>query len=201
MNGGRGAAHVDPDQRGFARAERAGVVHEFFERDAADELHPQADLFLVPFGAVHMHHVRVANAREATRFLEQPLVGLRRWPFVVQQLERDLTLQLGVPRAEDVGRGAASDPIEQDQTPPSRAFGIVGTRTGGGFVLDERRERAIDARHAVDDPQVAHEPELASPYLRIGLYPVDLGAVGNGSRDVLHHPRGVSPQRPSPPLI
>ena len=53
-------------------------------------------------GAVHLHDVRVPNPREAPRFFENSSVRLGMIPFVVEQLQRHLTLERRVPRAIDL---------------------------------------------------------------------------------------------------
>ena len=70
-------AEVQADERRFARAERSARLDGLLERLAAHELHPQADAAVVLLGAVDLDDVRVAHARQAARFLQQPSVGFR----------------------------------------------------------------------------------------------------------------------------
>ena len=50
--------------------------------------------------AEHLHDVRVADAREPSRFLQDPIVSdPRGLAFLVEQLERDVPVQVGVERA------------------------------------------------------------------------------------------------------
>ena len=69
-------AEIEADERGFARAERAARLHGLLERLAAHELHPQPDAPVVLLGAVDLHDVRVAHARQPARLLEEPRVRL-----------------------------------------------------------------------------------------------------------------------------
>ena len=114
-------------------------------------------------GAVDVDDVRVADAGKAPRFLQQAGVrrSIARNAVVVQQLQRDFALELGVPGAEHVGGRAVSDSVEQNQTSPPRTFGKVGPCARPRPVLDERRQRAIDLGQAVDEPQMADQSQLA----------------------------------------
>ena len=62
------AAQVDPDQRGFPRAERSALLEQLLERRTAHELHPQADALLVDRHAVHGDNVLMMHAREQASF-------------------------------------------------------------------------------------------------------------------------------------
>ena len=54
----------------------AAGLHDLLERLAAHQLHPQADAVVVLLGAVDLHDVRVADARQPARLFENPVVRL-----------------------------------------------------------------------------------------------------------------------------
>ncbi len=120
MHGGDGGAEIEADEGSFARAKRAARLHGLLERLAAHELHPQSDAPIMLFGAVDLHHVRVTHARQAPRLLQEPRVRVDVIAIVVQQLERDFTVELRVPRAIDVARCPVADAIEDGEPAPVR---------------------------------------------------------------------------------
>ena len=132
-------AQVQPDERGLAAAERPARLNRLLERLAAHELHPQADAVVVLLGTVHLHHVRMTNARQPARLVEQSRVRLGVIAFVVQQLQRDFAVKRRVPRAVDLAGRALADAIEQRESAPMRAgrawlrggFSGAGRRIGG----------------------------------------------------------------------
>ena len=67
-------SQIDAD-RDLGVAQSGRPAARCLQRPAAHQLHPQADALLVAFGAVHVHDVRVADAREASCLLQQPRVG------------------------------------------------------------------------------------------------------------------------------
>ncbi len=147
----------------FARAERAARFHDLIERLPLDELHPQPDAIVVLLGAEHLHHVRVADAREPAGLLQDPIVShARGLAFLVEQLERDVPVEIGVERAIHLARHALTDPLEHDEAAPPRAARHAVRRR---FV--EGGNAAIERRDALDEPQMPDEPTL--PWRDIGL--------------------------------
>ena len=120
MHGRERRAQIQPDERGFAPAERPARLNDLLERLAAHELHPQADAVVVLLGAVHLNHVRMANARQPARLFEQPRVRLCVIAVVVQQLQRDFAVERCIPGTIDLARRTLADAIEQRQPAPVR---------------------------------------------------------------------------------
>ncbi len=111
----RARTDIEAHERGFARAKRPAALDHLLERLAAHELRPQADAAVVFLGAVDLDDVLVAQACQPPRFVHQPLACLAighhtRSPVralsldtvVVKQLQRDVAMQLRIPRAINV---------------------------------------------------------------------------------------------------
>ncbi len=128
-------AQIQADEGRFARAKWPARLNGLLERLAAHELHPQADAAVVLLGTIHLHDVPMTHTREPARLVEQPPVSFGMVPLVVQQLERDFTVQRRIPRAVDLARRALADAIEERQASPMRTTGagverLVGTAAG-----------------------------------------------------------------------
>ncbi len=101
----RGAEILTDDHR-LTRSERSAREDDLLQRFAAYELHPQADAAVVLLRTVHLHHVRVTDARQPARLREDAIVGRRiglsAEADIVESFERDLAMQFGIPGAEDL---------------------------------------------------------------------------------------------------
>jgi hypothetical protein len=106
---------------------------------------------------------------------------------VVQQLQRDFLMQRRIPRAVHLGRHPLADAIAKDEAAPSRPV-RCRIRTGDTYrrasVLARLASRAVQRRDVLDDLEVAHEAAFGWRELPLGLAPVDLPAVGDGSGKV-----------------
>ncbi len=120
VDGGERGADIQADERGFAGAERPAGSHDLLERLAPHQLHPQADALVVLLRAVHLHHVRVTHPRQPPGLLEDATCAPRVIALVVQQLERDVTVEIGIQGTVDVAGRAVPDPIEEQQPAPVR---------------------------------------------------------------------------------
>ena len=61
----------------------------------------------------------MTDAREPARFFEHALAGRRAILRVVpQQFQRDVAVQLRIPRAVDLARDPLADPLEQQERSP-----------------------------------------------------------------------------------
>ena len=88
---------------GFASAKRTARLDDLFQRLTNDELHPQSDATVMLLRAVHVHDVRMTQAGKASALVERPHVGVRSTePVLAEELERDVPMQTGVPRAVNI---------------------------------------------------------------------------------------------------
>ena len=118
------------------------------KRAPAQELHPEADLAVDAGGAVDADDVGMAKAGQQPALIDDFVgvrVGIRR---STQQLECDLAIELGVPRAIHVAERAAGHVFEHVEVP--KALRRIGWRRGG------RAVRPVHLGDAGDDPQRRH---------------------------------------------
>ena len=98
-------------------------------------------------GAVDADDVGVSNARQQPALVDDLVgmrVGIRR---ATQQLERDLAIELGIPRAIDVAEGAAGKVLEHLEMPePRRRSACRRGRSGGQAGAPRRCPRRPAAR-------------------------------------------------------
>jgi hypothetical protein len=121
----------------------------------------------------------MADACEAPRFSQHPPARcLGPGSIRPEQLQRDFSLQLGIPRAIDLGRRAFADFLEQDEAAPPgsvrRGFVVRQARLGGRL-----RQAAVEFRNVGNQPQLPNKPSRAVLGACFGGLPIDLGAVGN----------------------
>ena len=209
MHGRKRRAQILTDDDRFARTERAAGVDDVLERFAFDVLHPEPDAAVVLLGAVDLNDVRMPDAREPARLVQHAFVrrriGLSREPDIMEQLERDLTMQLRVPGTEHLARRAVPDPVEHHQLAPTRPCRLgrrryVSTARPGDdrfFVGCLGRYAPIQRRDILNQPKVAHEAPIRDFSLRFGRAPVDLAPISDRGRKIRERAI-VSPQRPSP---
>ena len=191
VNGGKCAAQLAPDQRGFARPERSLGLQQRFERAALDELHPEPDAAVVDFGAIHRDHARMAHAREHPAFVKDAgrLLFCRTSAGVAQQLQRHVAMQR-VAGAVDVPERPLADLLnELERAPVAKAGRARGGRRVGGHERQRRlvhRLGAAERGDAGDDPQVTqHAPMLIAAGLELPGLPIHVVAIGDRRGQVL----------------
>ena len=143
----------------------------------AQELHPEADLAVDAGRAVDADDVGVSKTGQQPALIHDFVgmrVGVRR---ATQQLEGDLAIELGVPRAIDVAEGAAGDVLEDLEMPQSpRRVGQASAWQG---------LRPVHLGDAGDDPQRGHlAAKRLGPQL-LECVPIDGGALADGVDQVL----------------
>ena len=113
------AADVDADHRRLARAHRALRRDQIRQRLPLDEIAPEAEAPVVAIHAVDRDDVRVAHARDRSRFTQQ------RSEFFVpiavawqEELQRDVALKRGIERAIHLAERAAADALQVLERPP-----------------------------------------------------------------------------------
>ena len=146
-----GAAHVDADDRRLPWIQRAARPDDARQREALDELHPQANDAVVPIDAVDGDHVRVPDARQQPSFLDD-LSGTR---GSAQQFQGDVSLQRVVPGEIHGAEVALADRAAKHQRPPL-GQGVVPRFSG--HVGRRRRRVAMHPGQGGNHPQFADEP-------------------------------------------
>ena len=180
-----GAHRAQRDDR-LQPAERAAALHPVLgdlERFAAQQLHPQPDAPVMLRDAVDGDDVRMANARE------QPALGrdARRQRIDVrivaaQQLQRDVTFELAVPRAVDVPETSAPQQLDQLELSPvadGRRAGRIAPPLAMRRLGPAGRKAAVQLRQLGDDAQLAQNGAVVGARLRLDGVPVDRLAVGD----------------------
>ena len=185
---GDGAADVDADAGGLARAHRAAGEHGLRQRLAVDQLHPQARLAAVVLGAVDGDDVRMADARQGAGLAQRRGGAVLE---LVQELDRDFAIELRVPGAMDVAGEARGERLEDQQRAPRphRRPGALG-----GAVLTRGRVGAGGAAPAHDLAQaiqLVDDGRLIAAGTGARGRPVDGLARRHGGRQ-RHQPRLVS---------
>ena len=186
MHRGQRARQIDPDACRLARAHGPLDRQLLLERASLDELHPDPDLVAVDVGAVDRDHTLVRDLRQPPRLPQHPCpVERLRDRRPANQLERDIALQVCVPRTVDDTEGAAADLFLQLEMLPAAPHGARSD--GAGHVRQ-------DAQLADDFPLVV----IVGALLR--TVPVHIGAVGDGGREVDQRLRlsGLVMHGPSP---
>ena len=117
-------ADIQSDECCLAGTELAAIRDELLERLAPNELGPETDATVVLLGAIDLDDVLMAEPGQTPGLLHhhEPAPRPRRPGLVdMKQLQRDVAVELGVPRAKDVAGAALADELEEDETPPSPA--------------------------------------------------------------------------------
>ena len=110
-------AQVRADEGRLVRAEHAALMERLFEREAVDEFHPQSDGAVELVYPVHIHDVRMPDAREQTTFPDDGRRSLRS----VENLQRDFSLEPRIPRQVDRSKASFTDRATQLQRAPRRS--------------------------------------------------------------------------------
>ena len=127
-------ADVDPDERGFPRAQGTLTAQELQERLALDEVAPEPDPPIVLVHAVDRHDVGVSDARHRPRFGEHASLGLPGEPAGEEELEGDVALERRVEGTVDLAERASSHSPQVLEWPP--AIQVPRRGTGGGRGLE-----------------------------------------------------------------
>ena len=199
MDRGKRRAEVEADRGRLAGAERPAGPDDVIEGFAPYELHPEPDAAVVFLRPVDLDDVGMADSRHSPRFFEN--AGMRVAVVVlVQQLQRDVAVELRVPRLVDFAGGAFADAIEQDQAAPPGARRSGDDRVDGQVEVDVGRYAAVERGNALDEAQVPHQPPIRGVRdRRFDTRPIDRRAVSDGRGQIRECPILTS-QRPSPQL-
>ena len=195
VDGRERGADVEADERGLAGAERSACLTSLVERLAAHELGPEADPAIVLLGAVDLDDVLVPQPREATGFFHDPRARVARTVdqvVLVQQLQRNVAVELGVPGAEDVAGRSLADGSRRTRRPHRRPSGLAGVATGAS--LSVGRDAPVQGSDAVDESKVADDPTVAARSCGLNRLPIDRAAVRHRCSEVRERAI-VSPQQ------
>ena len=101
------SADIQADECCLARTERSTIGDELLERLAPDELRPETDAAVMLFGTVDLDDVLMAeHGPDAWPLPSGACAPRGRLPrlslVVMEQLQRDVAVEVGVPRAEHV---------------------------------------------------------------------------------------------------
>ena len=124
VDGGKGSADVDADERGFAVAEGALRGEEGGKGFALDEVGPKAYAVVVAIDAVDVHDVGMENRGHGAGFAEHGLVLF----FAAdgsgeKELEGYFALEVRIPRAVDFAEAAGADAGQEAERAPFVAHG------------------------------------------------------------------------------
>ena len=150
-------------------APRSGaLLQPLAQRDAIDELHRDKHRLALTgqrADVVHRDHVRMREPRERLRFADEPRLGIAAGatgPAVVrlQELDRDLAIELGVERAIDDAHAARAQHVEHDvaadQRPTRQIIGGRGRVRAFGPGLPDRARTARAVALAAGAVVVGH---------------------------------------------
>src|SRR5262249_36154654 len=117
---GQRIAERHADQRGLMRAEGPIFRDQHRQRAALDVLHRQADFATDALRAVDGDDVWVPDAGHQLTLAQHRVLGDAVQAVHVDDLQRDIALQRGVPRAMHDAEAAATDLLEQHEAAPRR---------------------------------------------------------------------------------
>ena len=191
VNGGKCAAQLAPDQRGFARPERS------LGRSSASSVRPSMNSIQSPTrpswtSAPYTVTTLGWRTRASTRaFVKDAgrLLFCRTSAGVAQQLQRHVAMQR-VAGAVDVPERPLADLLnELERAPVAKAGRARGGRRVGGHERQRRlvhRLGAAERGDAGDDPQVTqHAPMLIAAGLELPGLPIHVVAIGDRRGQVL----------------
>ena len=118
--------------------EGAAAGELFLERPPLDELHREARDVVDALRAVNGHDVRMADAGHEAAFGDHITAAWQPMVVFVDQLQRDVTIERGIPGAVHVSEPAATD------------VGLDAQRAPGFAGLKRGRERAGEASRVAD---------------------------------------------------
>jgi hypothetical protein len=112
---------VPAQRRRFAGVHRA-AGEPGLERLAGDQLHREVEDAVGDARLVHLHHVRVAQSGRRPGFEQESLGRERRRQLLLQRLDRDGSIEHGIPADEDVPHPARRQlPLQVDAGGECRA--------------------------------------------------------------------------------
>ncbi len=135
----RGERETDlpADMRRFTVTEPP-ARQQLAQRLSLDEIHPESDAAIVHVGAVHVDDVRVPDAREAPRFMQDARgVSLRDFGF--QQFEGDGMIEPYIVGMEDFAERTRANAPAQNEVPPSANTLSLHSGRRGAHVTDASR--------------------------------------------------------------
>ncbi len=113
MDGRQGSAQVLADQHRLGCAQLALIAHDVGERLPAHELHAQANAIGMRLDPEHTDDVVMLDFCERTAFLEEALSQPRIADTTMQDLDRDVILEVGIPCPVDAAVAAFADLVRQ----------------------------------------------------------------------------------------
>ena len=211
-----GAAQVLPDDRGFAIVAQSVGLHHRVEGLARHELHAQADPPAVRLDPEDPHHVVVTNPGKRPALVQHSLAELLVVNLAMEDLDRDLELQIRIEGAVDAAVAALPDLFEELIAAPGVAerLGWRRGQPGGGMGGDGVRVRlhelaglAMVVANLGDDPQPFQlVTALDRRRLAIERLPVDIEPIGHRLERLVQRvhrhgrPRAARPGRTTEPL-
>ena len=129
MNGGERPADILAHTGRLAVAQPAARPQDARQRLAGDELHAQPDAVAVCLDAEHLHHVGVLHLRQRPALAQQPLAQPIVLDLRVEDLDRDVPLELRIPGAVHAPEAAGAELPHQAIAPPAfMRLGDLGGR-------------------------------------------------------------------------
>ena len=108
------ATQVDPDQRRLLCPEHAPNRQDLPERQTFDEIHPEADRVVVLIDSAHGHDVGMPHSGQQSSFPDHG----RGLVCASQDLQRDFSLETGIPRDVDGAETSVADgPADLQRSP------------------------------------------------------------------------------------
>src|SRR5215831_1640235 len=101
MDGRERPAELDAHPGDLAGIELFSFGEDLLQVAAVDELHPEPDPAVDLVGVIDGDDVRMPDAREQARFLQDP-IALELRSFAVEELDRDLAVELRIPGPIDL---------------------------------------------------------------------------------------------------
>ncbi len=167
----------------FRPTEHVASVHDLFKRAAPDEFHPETDAWADLLGAVDRDDVRMTHAGEEPALLDDRRRGtVADGGIRVDQLERHLAIEPGVPRPVDLAEGAAADALERAQMSPvcQRVAASAGRRCG----LVVKRQTTVHVGERGQHPELREHGPAGVVGARFGACPVDRRAIEHRAREI-----------------
>src|SRR4029079_17266707 len=143
MGGGKGTAELNADRDHLVEVERPPFAQLLFECLAVDVFHPHADLVVDALRPIDRDDVGVTHASQEAAFFYNVDAWVVTGLSAPQDLERDLTVEPRVPRAEDLAEGTTANFLDDPQRTPCVARSVLNRSITGecgaaiGDVCDE----------------------------------------------------------------
>ena len=102
----------------------------------------------------------------------------------VDQLERHLAIEPGVPGAVHLAEGAAADPLERAQVAPVRQRVSRDRRSAAARLRRERKSDDARSASAATGPELREHGPAGVVRARLGAHPVDRRAIEHRAREI-----------------